>query len=280
MIRIMTANIWGGYFGNPVEERANYLIKTVGEYSPDVIGFQEVTRAWNDSSAFKKLLAEYDTVGAEQSYAGNHVPLMVKKKYRILEKGFKRFADTPDGSKAISFAVLRDGDGNVFAVCNTHFWWMSGFESDEVKQNQHKWLGDIAYFTNEEHENVRASNARALVSVMKRLHEEYSCPVFAFGDMNCTTRSRVFTDVYKNSGVVHLFSAADEKDDICTLHADPVSDGKGGWHGNPPTKTQIDSIDHIVALGGGFRALRYRIVTDKSALDTSDHSPVYADIEI
>jgi endonuclease/exonuclease/phosphatase family metal-dependent hydrolase len=39
------------------------------------------------------------------------------------------------------------------------------------------------------------------------------------------------------------------------------------------------SIDHIVGLGDGYKVLQYRVVEDQDALDASDHSPVFADIE-
>ena len=58
-MRIMTSNIWGNYFGNPPEERADGLIKTYERYLPDIIGFQEVKDDWYETKLFKKLSKKY-----------------------------------------------------------------------------------------------------------------------------------------------------------------------------------------------------------------------------
>ena len=54
-MRIMTSNIWGDYFGNEVETRQGGLIETFFRYSPDIIGFQEVTGNWYNGELFKEL---------------------------------------------------------------------------------------------------------------------------------------------------------------------------------------------------------------------------------
>lgn len=41
-MRLMTTNIWGDYFDNPVDVREDNMYKVYENYSPDVIGFQEV----------------------------------------------------------------------------------------------------------------------------------------------------------------------------------------------------------------------------------------------
>ena len=278
-MRIMTHNIWGDYFGNAVDERVNDVINIYQSYTPDVIGFQEVTKSWNDSDLFSYLEKDYSFVGIDRFYSDNYVPIAFKKNLELVAKGFERLGGVPDRSKAISWAVLKRPNGQIFGVCNAHFWFMSGFEPEEKKQGIAKGFGEIAFFTNEQHKNVRADNARQLIALMKRLAKEYGCPVFGIGDMNCTVQSRVFTDVCKSQNIPHLYDLAREKDDICSIHGYPVKTAGRKWQGEMPSKDHTWSIDHMIACGDGFTVQAYRTITDQAALDASDHSCIFADIE-
>ncbi len=255
-VRIMTSNIWGDYFGNPVHPRAEQLLSIYRKYIPDIIGFQEVTKNWYESGLFDELNQDYTLVGTELFDNNNFVPLAYKKNFTLLSKGFEYLVDTPDPTKAITWAVLGDPDTNVrFAVCNTHFWWIPGAE----------------------HDAIRVKNAGQLIALMKYLGEKYYCPVFAFGDMNCTVSAEVF-GVYRNSGAVHLHDVSAIKEDISSHHGDPVFVDDGFYHGSTTANGHDRSIDHIIGLGDGFTVSEYKIVLDKDALDATDHSPVYADI--
>lgn len=64
-MRIMTSNIWGDYFGNPVEVREDLLFTVFKRYSPDVLGMQEYTPGWYDGNMYNWLSEEYYPVGTE-----------------------------------------------------------------------------------------------------------------------------------------------------------------------------------------------------------------------
>ena len=149
----------------------------------------------------------------------------------------------------------------------------------------------------DEHCALRVKNAEQLTELMNHLHGKYSCPVFAFGDMNATVTEGVF-DVYRKNGIKNLIDISEEKDEVCSIHGDPVMDSEGFFHGTRASKEYIasfrkelclpedrgasdsfSSIDHIVALGESFKVKAYRVIEDKAALDATDHSPVYADVE-
>lgn len=259
-MRIMTTNIWGDYFGNPVGVRQKNIFEVYKKYNPDVIGFQEINESWYKSELINQWLNDkYYLVGTELDNNINYVPLAFNKKYKLLAKGYEKLCDTPDPSKAITWAVLCDEVANeLFGVCNTHFWWMQG---------------------KGEYDTIRAKNAEQLSEIMKYIAERFKCPVFAFGDMNCNRSSQVFSVVYGVNGIRHLFDIAAVKDDICSLHGDPVADENGMYHGKASVLDQNASIDHIIALGEGFEVLSYRVITDQFALDATDHSPVFADIK-
>ncbi len=258
-MRIMTANIWGDYFGNPVDIRLEGILSAVRTYTPDVLGLQEITDSWYKSGLFEKLSDEYRIFGTQLFDNFNFVPLAVKKSFSVSADGFEFLTDTPDASKAITWAVVTSPEGHRFAVCNTHFWWM--------------------HFGTREHDVVREKNAHQLSCLMEYLHDRFSCPVFAFGDMNSYCTTRVFETVYPMHGIRHLYELAETRDDVSSHHGDPVRDENGMYHGSRTDKDHTGSIDHILALGKDFRVSQYRIVTDTAVLDATDHSPVYADIE-
>ena len=259
-MRIMTTNIWGDYFGNPVDVRENGIYNVYESYKPDVIGFQEITDGWYKSRLFERLSNEYFFVGTELFGNTNYVPMAVRNNYKLIAKGYELLEETPDKSKAITWAVLLDKEQKKsFGVCNVHFWWKQG---------------------KEEYDTIREKNAEQLVGVMKYINSRYGCSVFAFGDMNCTRSSRVFKIVYPANEVVQLFDVAEERDLVSSHHGDPVVSADGSYHGEKTARDYNHSIDHIVGLGGDFKVTEYRIVEDQYALDATDHSPVYADIDL
>lgn len=255
-MRIMTSNIWGDYFGNPVNVRIDQIYGIYKKYNPDILGLQEITKRWYESGLFERLSDEYDFVGTEICNSNNFVPFAFKKNLKLISKGYEYLTETPDASKGISWAVLEREDGKVFAVCNTHFWWKTGSEHDEI----------------------RIKNAKQLTYLMKYLAERYTCPVFAFGDMNSVLSSGVFT-VYSENGIKHLHDIADIKDNMSSHHGDPQKAEDGTYHGKKTANDKSFSIDHMIAFGDGFKILQYRIIEDQDALDATDHSPVFVDIE-
>lgn len=255
-MRIMTSNIWGDYFGNPVDVREDLLFKVFKKYSPDVLGMQEYTDGWYNGNMYNWLSGEYYPVGTELYNNINYVPLAIKKEYKLLNYGYEYLENTPDISKGITWAVI-EKDNKRLAVCNTHFWWKTGAE----------------------HDVIREENARQLVNLMKHLYNRYGCPVFSFGDMNTQISSGVFK-VYCQNGIKHLLDLATSKDTVSSHHGDPVLGDDGRYHGKKTDKDFNFSIDHIVVLGDVDAVLQYRIIEDIEALDATDHSPVYVDVNI
>ena len=291
MIRIMTSNIWGDYFNNTTAGRDDKLYGVYQKYSPDVLGFQEVTKGWYDSKLFSKLSNAYYFVGMERFDSKNFVPMAIKKEFPLIASGYEYLENTPDVSKAITWCVIKQNE-RVLAFCNTHFWWMRGTEGEEIKKRK-----GVTHFTLEDHCEIRSQNAAQLTRLMKYLAQRFSCPVFAFGDMNAVLEEGVFR-VYEQEGVQRLFDMTSQRDTVCSLHGNPTWDENNNFHGVKATAEYIaglrrilclpeqregegylTSIDHIVCHGNSFRVAQYRIVEDQDALDATDHSPVYADVE-
>ena len=289
-MRIMTSNIWGDFFNNPTKLRAANLYNVYEKYNPEVIGFQEAAAGWYDADLFYKLGEAYTLIGTECCNNTNSTPMAIKKEYTVIAYGHEQLENTPDWSKSITWAVL-EKESEIFAVCNTHFWWMRGTEPENVKK-----ACNVLDYTFHDHCGLRSCNAKQLSQLMKNLHERYSCTVFAFGDMNATVSESVF-DVFAEHEIKKLYDMTEYRDTVCSVHGNPKLGEDGMFHGHKATPETISnfrtilclpdenvtdgyfsSIDHIVALGNNFKVLQYRVAEDQNALDASDHSPVYADI--
>lgn len=274
-MRIMTSNIWGDFFGNEVTSREGQLYQVYKNYAPDVIGIQEATASWYKSEMFQKLEKDgylflgahfihpelYEAVPGWPLYGeAVYLPLLVKTEvFAVLEYGWELFKNTPDHSKAVTWAVLqRKEDKKTFGICNTHFWWMERGKEDE---------------------DVRNQNAQQMSAVMAHLREKHQCPVFAMGDMNTRVGSGVFT-VFRENGVKDLWEEAEEASKSSSWHGDPKRGEDGKYHGEPSSEDEKGSLDHIVGLGEEYQVKRYQVVEDQDVLDATDHCPVYADIEL
>lgn len=255
MIRIMTSNIWGDYFQNPVELRCNNIIETVRKYSPDVLGVQEITPSWHHSELFTTLSDEYTVL---ESRLENYVPLLYKtQKYKLLGCGWELYKETPDKSKGITWAVLQDKEsGKEIGVCNTHLWWKQG----------------------PEHDPIRVKNAKQLLALMDYIKAKYDVLVYGFGDFNCVYDSAAM-DFLRENDIVTSFEVAEEYSKVCTIHGDPVLGEDGAYHGKRTDKDLYASIDHVITYRNESVIKRQVVVEDQIILDATDHSPVYVDVE-
>ena len=286
----MTSNIWGDFFDNPTKLRVDNLYDVYEKYNPDVIGFQEAAAGWYDVDLFYKLGEAYTLIGTECCNNTNSTSMAIKKEYTVIAYGHEQLENTPDWSKSITWAVL-EKESERIAVCNTHFWWMRGTESEHVKK-----VYNVLDYTFQNHCELRSCNAKQLSRLMQYLHEKYSCAVFAFGDMNATVSESIF-DIFAEYEIKKLYDMAESKDNACSIHGNPKPGVDGMFHGQKATLETIrdyrktwclpdenmkdgyfSSIDHIVALGDNFKVLQYRVIEEQNALDVSDHSPVYADV--
>ena len=107
-----------------------------------------------------------------------------------------------------------------------------------------------------------------------------------FGNPVCEREAGVEATILKEMpDVVSLQEVtpnADVRSPHCSHHGNPKRGEDGKYHGSlRPAKddTPDRSIDHIYYTRG-IHALRHEIVTDQTALDASDHSPVIVEFEL
>ena len=257
-VRLMTSNIWGDYFHNPVEPRAPLLTEVFKRWDPDILGMQEVTGNWWKSELFSELDKAYVRVPAEQPEKINYTPLFFRKeKFELLASGRHLFHEPLDCSKGWSYGVFKSRvDAKILAVFDTHFWWKSELR-DEV---------------------IRRYNAMETVAAMKEIGAKFSCPVFLMGDLNCKCDSMTW-EYLREQGWQTSFLCTDDHSSCSSNHHNPVIHADGTCTGCTTDEPKENSIDHI-AIPAGVKVLRQYTVIDREALDASDHSPVYADVEL
>lgn len=260
MLRIMSFNIWGDYFGNPVEEREAGIGEVIEKYSPDILGMQEATPAWNRSGLYKSLEAEYGFVDVS-AYVGNNFDTLIYKKDKLdlIDSGYVKYFDTPDSSKAAAWGVFEEKlSKKRLAVFCTHFWWR--------------------YFGDPEHDLIRVSNAALLTAKAFELVEKYKLPVVGLGDLNSDYSMPTLT--YLRAAEWSLAQReAVESSNVGSHHGDPVRGEDGKYHGEKTAKDYTKSIDHIF-FRGDIKPQKFDVVEDQFALDASDHSPIYCDFEL
>lgn len=260
MIRLMSSNIWGDYFGNEVAVRDRQLEKIYRKYFPDILGLQEMTPNWWKSEMWSDLSDEYEFVPVPTNGKNNYVPMLYRKStVKIMDSGWHLYHEKLDRSKGYTWAVFREYKTNqLFAVFNTHFWWKEDYMT--------------------EHDVIRYYNAMELVTAMKKIGEIYDCPVFFMGDLNCREESLAW-DFFKNHGWETSYRVAKEYSEMASWRENPERGEDGFYHGKTTEKTKEKSIDHI-GMKKESVVLKQEIVIDQEALDASDHCPIFADIEL
>lgn len=253
-VRVMTFNIWGDYFGNPVEEREGQIGAVIARHAPDILGVQEITQNWHSSALFCTLSETYEISGGEGFHENNYVPLLWRRDmFTALACGFVPFPDTPDISKGISWAVLRHRESQkTICAMNTHFWWK--------------------YFGEAENDAIRVSNAARLTETAEQLSRTYGAPAVAFGDLN-STLSMPTIPYLLSHGWNLARDGAPLTSEVGSHHGDPVRGADGRYHGTKTEKRYPASIDHIL-YRGAIRPVEFSVIEEQDALDASDHSPL------
>ncbi len=256
--RIMSNNIWGQYFENPVESRTDDLLKVYKKYAPDVLGFQESDKYWHAGRMFNAIQGEYEFVRAPEEEK-NYTSLLYKRdRFELVDSGYILFDKTPDPSKSFMWGVLKDkNSGFKFGVGSLHYWWMTG----------------------PSHDVLRCRNSCDLLDEVRKIREKHGVTVLAFGDYNCFWQSEALKLLYANGGKNALDLAA-KCSAVSSHHGDPIRDDDGRYHGKRTDNDKSKSLDHIIFFGDDFKVDEFRVVEDQCALDATDHSPIYADITV
>lgn len=280
-LRFVTFNIWGDYFGNPVQERVDGVAQVLERQQPDVISLQEVTPRWWKSGLFERLgKLGYVTLRGDETNAllragatrnvkkwsprfVNHEPLVFNgKRLKLLDQGLEFFHLHLQPEKSVTWAVLEDRtDGRRFLAFATHFWWQTnGAESDMLRE----------------------FNARRILAIAEEVRKKWGAtlPVIGGGDLN-TYPGTWALQAFAAAGWSNAATSAAQRSPVSSHHGNPVRGEDGRYHGKQrePNNNARFAIDHVFYTPG-IKGLRQDIDLSQTALDVSDHSPVVVDFEV
>lgn len=278
-LRFMTFNIWGDYFGNPVEERQDGMYAVVEREKPDLLSLQEVTPNWWASVGFMaKLDGAYGIIrgdedaalvraGADLSHRQpnwvNHEPLLYRKdRLRLLDSGVEFFHMTLQSEKSVTWGVFEDlKSGKKFISFATHLWW--------------KYNGDESHA-------LRELNVRLILDTIARQKAKWGdLPVIGGGDLNCNAEGQPALRFFERAGYSDAGKCADETSSVPSEHSSPKRGADGRYHGE---KGVVGKKGHAmldrVFYTKGVHAYRHDVICDQATLDISDHSPVIVDFDL
>lgn len=275
--RFMTFNIYGsGYGGFEAVEREDRAVAVVRKYHPDLISWQEVNSGWWKSKLFTTM-DEYAIVRGDEDEALvragadlskrkgnwlNHEPLMYRKdRFELLDHGLDFYHIMLQFEKSLTWAVLKDRtSGRRIIAMATHFWWKSGLESDAIRE----------------------LNARHILWRLDTIRQKWGdLPVVFGGDLNCTMTAAACRTLVQ-FGFDDAGETAPIRSSIPSEHGAIKRDENGNCYGTVGVVGAKGNamIDHVFFSREHIKALRHDVVTDRDAINISDHSPVIADLQL
>ena len=264
-LTILSFNLWGDYFGNPVCERDLKEAAFIRRNEPDIVCCQEATPSFWSSRIFTTLAPDYGVVRCEGHSEREFNPILYRQsRLELLESGTATFAaaDNPEGSKGFSWGVFRDrATDRRFIACSTHLWWKQGTP---------------------EHDAVRVRNAKELLAHANTLKAKYGdLPLFVLGDMNTTQNDRKSghatpLDEFAASGLADAQYSTPGASQWSSNHGDPKRDTRGNLRGwiRPEASDPANSLDHVFYTASAVEPLELVVDRSQDALECSDHSPV------
>lgn len=246
-IRLMTYNILAdslGFEGSPAENRADGVCKIIKGISPDVCGFQEMSRKWfaciynnTDYKFIHPIRSALFPTMTTLAYNPKTVNLIA-----FGEQVFKNGSSSP--LRRMVWGVFRHKKTDkVFAVVNTHFS-----------------LSDSAFSDT----TTPLTQALELITLCKDLKNLFNCPVFPMGDFNAHRATK------KTPSPIY--------DILVTAFKNTSNLAKTTSHGeNTNSKTLF--IDHIFSFGDAPIS-HHATLSQSNFQEFSDHYPIFCDISI
>ncbi len=250
-IRIMSYNIlnpaWGGNEVSAGRDKsaANILLY----YMPDVVGLQETASVWHN--ALQKLLVDTGMYAfacqKNNSKSYNMTTFMYNTQTVKLVEEYVLDLDKNSDIRVLSVAIFEKlSDGTRFIVTNTH----------PAPTGQA--------------ENYARNFADLLKLADAEMEKHKDLPVIMTGDFNTKEQSAMYKSFMDAAGVKDAKYEADVLvRDYCTY---------SGWQ-KAPIKGNANCIDHIFVNDKADVKL-FNVVIDHDVPNTSDHIPIYADIDL
>ena len=228
--------------------RADIFLKSISEESPDIIGFQEVTKM--HYKYLTKNLPDYESVikYRDKSLQPEACPVFYRSdKFECTDKGSFWLSNTPEKMskdwgaecyRICTYVILNDKQsGKQLVVFNTHL----DHISDEAR-------------------------IKGIGVVLDKIEQFGSLPSLIMGDFNAKEDS----ETYKN---------ATENFDDAKYKTDKTQ--KGVTYQGFGTDMNSENIDYFMISKTGIKVNEYKIITKTyDGVYTSDHFPIYLNISL
>ena len=255
-IRVMSSNI---LFDKTLPDRLPLIAEYYRNSDADLIGMQEVNKV---GTGLFDILADLYAPVALRHPEDKHcfTPILYRKdRYDLVESGSELYRMRGTDTKSMAWAVLCDkSDGQKIALINSH--------GSLILKAYNLEATDAV-----EGEMWRVDNVCQMLEKKDALREKYgaSLPVFITGDFN----SHMDRESIQNMKKVLPDSA-----DVATVSA---STGINSFHRVPGRPCDEGTpIDFIFVTDDAIQVLTHHIPCDQTALDISDHCPVYVDAKL
>lgn len=268
-IRVMSSNVWGNTAADHiVANRCDNLKMIFERYKPCVLGCQEFSPRMRDIDHNLAKLIEntYCEVPEtpENKYNNNYTPIFYNPDIVALgDHGYFYFSGLNDiGSKSASWAVFTIKEsGKDFLMINTHYYWTNDDPGREARIN----------------------NTKELLALYKTINSD-NLPTVVTGDFNCISKEKPIEELIENGFYEARFISTEPVVNLRSYHDYPklnlTDPNNPFWeNGEMPNERIDESIDHIFTKGE-IKVNRYITVTDKEALNSSDHCPIFVDISL
>lgn len=269
-LRIISQNIWNNDANSAVwkaaglncslSSRLKGFATVFMAYNPDIICLQES----KNRDKVNEMIAMMNNQGRSYKLITgvgrmNYTPVIYNTDtLTLIKAGYSKFGDSgASESKSFTWAYFKHKQtGKCFIAVSTHLWWMS------LMMNP---------FSGE----VRQSQFEKIIDCVDKLLEQYNCPCFVVGDMNCN----INTDEYQfalKSGFTDCYDIAEE-------FADNVSGrfecSQSIYSNQPQVGSYKNAIDHALVKNiGNSRVISYDYITPNFFGKLSDHAPLCLDI--
>ncbi len=275
-IRVMLYNVFNGIVEyddgtstGPISYRQSMQLEMIRSYAPDVVGFNEYSKNYNEFDALMTGLG-YVKVPNNSSIRNNNPIFYDSNRLELLASGYRVYESVDaskvvDESKAAAWAVFNVKETNKrFIVISTHFMWNS------------------PKITAEEGEEARRLNAAELVDLVSDIRAlgYEDVPVIMGGDLNSTSQKDSIK-IIRDAGYTCAWDIAAVKNNTNGHHSYSRYTPEFNTYSTiySPNKKHDTAIDHAF-VSKGITVNSFVAITVPYALCTSDHCPTVTDFTV
>ena len=269
-LRIMSFNILASDWSNKpaVKGRDDKVRNVISRYKPDVIGMQEVNAEWyesltNEFSTYKFVNEDKNKIFFEVNYS--------TIAYNTETVNLVKWGQSP-------YMV------NYNKNCRNFMWAMFEFKNEPEK----RFIVTSTHF--DLTSDRRVYQALEMSGLLRFVETIFDLPIYCTGDFNMREGTQEYYTFMEMTSLKSAKYASEKKGLVAaTTHlgdgTGSEGDYKSGYYKLGKVSYRQDKINTVKTIDHIFvpestRVLYYDTIVDETALEASDHCPIYADIVV